>query len=58
MKTLLHVGCGQQNILSLIGFSENNWCELRFDIDENTKVDLIGTLTDISAVQSNSVDTI
>lgn len=58
MKTLLHVGCGPQNILSLKGFPENNWEELRFDIDENVKPDLIGTLTDMSAVQSNSVDAI
>jgi hypothetical protein len=56
MKTLLNVGCGQQNILSLKGFSENNWSELRFDINENAKPDLTGTLTDMSAVQCNSVD--
>lgn len=58
MKTLLHVGCGPQNINSLKGFVENNWKELRFDIDESVKPDLIGTLTDMSAVSTSSVDAI
>ena len=58
MKTLLHVGCGPQNINNLKGFANNNWTELRFDIDETVKPDIIGTLTDMSSVKNESVDAI
>lgn len=58
MKTLLHVGCGPQNINSLKGFPNNNWKELRFDIDVSVSPDVIGTLTDMSAVKTNSIDAI
>lgn len=58
MKKLLHVGCGPQNINSLKGFPDNNWAEIRFDIDQNVNPDVIGTLTDMSAVETESIDAI
>ena len=39
-----------------LGFNSPAWEELRFDIDETVKPDLIGTMTDMTAVQSGSVD--
>lgn len=58
VKTFLHVGCGSQNKLGLKGFKESTWREIRFDIDENVAPDVIGSLTDMSAVATGSVDAI
>lgn len=38
------------------GFNSPAWEELRFDIDESVKPNLIGTMIDMKAVQSGSVD--
>jgi len=56
MKTLLHVGCGPQNISHLREFNKDNWREIRFDIDENVNPDILGTLTDMKLVETASVD--
>ena len=58
MKTLLHVGCGHSNITELNGFSFSEWKEIRFDIDEKVKPDIVGSLTEMSSVQTGSVDAI
>jgi len=58
MKTLLHVGCGHSNISELNGFSVSEWKEIRFDIDEKVNPDIIGSLTEMSSVQTGSVDAI
>lgn len=58
MKTLLHVGCGPQNKSGLKGFSQEEWREIRFDIDPNVAPDIIGTLTNMSGVDSSSIDAI
>jgi SAM-dependent methyltransferase len=58
MKTFLHVGCGPQNKSSIIGFNNDNWKEIRFDIDKNVNPDIEGTLTDMSQVETGSVDAI
>ncbi len=58
MKTFLRVGCGPQNKTGIKGFSSEEWKEIRFDIDSNVSPDIIGTLTDMSGVQSSSVDAI
>lgn len=57
-KKFLHVGCGPQNKTGIKGFSSDAWTEIRFDIDENVKPDIIGTLTDMKAVSDNSVDAV
>ena len=56
MKTLLHVGCGPHNISNLIEFNNNNWNEIRFDIDKNVNPDILGTLTDMKLVKTASID--
>ena len=58
MKIFLHVGCGPQNKKNLKGFQSEDWKEIRFDIDKNVSPDIIGTLTDMSKVENQSVDAI
>jgi len=58
MKTLLNVGCGFSKISELRGFNDGNWKEIRFDIDKDVDPDILGTLTDMSLVETASVDAI
>ena len=58
MKTLLNVGCGLSDISELKGFNNPNWKEIRFDIDKAVNPDILGTLTDMSLVDTASVDAI
>ena len=58
MKTFLHVGCGPQNKSSCLGFDNDNWKEIRLDIDKNVNPDIVGTLTDMKSVETGSVDAI
>ena len=58
MSVVLNVGCGPTNKDQLKGFNSDEWKEIRFDIDERVSPDLVGTLTDMSAVESSSVDAI
>ena len=57
MQTFLHVGCGpKRKDRTTAGFAE--WSELRFDIDESVQPDLVGTMTDMSSVSTESVDAV
>ena len=56
MKKLLHVGCGTDYKKSLKGFNNSFWSETRLDIDKNVQPDIVGSLTDMSLVDSRSVD--
>ena len=58
MKTLLNVGCGMSNKSQLRGFNNDNWKEIRLDINNAVKPDIIGTLTDMSLIETASVDAI
>ena len=58
MKTFLHVGCGPLNKSTLKGFNTAEWREIRFDIDPSVYPDIEGTLTDMHAVGTGSVDAI
>lgn len=59
MKTFLHVGCGSSHKdRTTAGFNTTEWQELRFDIDQSVSPDLVGTMTDMSSVQTESVDAI
>ena len=58
MKTLLNVGCGMSNISQLKGFNNDNWKEIRLDINNAVKPDVVGTLTDMSLIETASVDAI
>ena len=59
MKTFLHVGCGHtRKNETTKGFNTAGWTELRLDIDASVAPDIIGTMTDMTAVASESVDAI
>ena len=58
MKTLLHVGSGPQDKSDLKGFNNDDWSEIRLDIDKDVKPDIVGSLTDLSLVENASVDAI
>lgn len=58
-KTVLHVGCGPANPQSLHRtFQRRGWHEVRLDIDPDVRPDIIGSMTDMSAVATESVDAI
>ena len=57
MKTFLHVGCGPKR-KDRTTAALAQWNELRFDIDETVEPDLVGTMTDMSSVASESVDAV
>lgn len=56
MDKFLHVGCGPVRKNSLKGF--DLYEEVRFDINPLVEPDIIGTLTDMHAVESESMDAI
>jgi len=57
MKKLLHVGCGQATLNNLPEvFQGGTWQEVRFDIDEEVKPDIIGTLLDMKEIETCSVE--
>ena len=58
MKTFLHVGCGHENKSQLKGFNNDNWKEIRFDINKEVNPDIEGTLLDMNQVPDKSVDAI
>ena len=58
MKTFLHVGCGPKDESQIKGFNNDNWKEIRFDIDKNVNPDIEGTLTDMILVETGSVDAV
>ena len=59
MKSFLHVGCGaKRKDRTTRGFNTADWTEIRLDIDASVQPDVIGTMTDMSAVASESVDAI
>jgi len=58
MKTLLHVGCGPQDKSDLKGFNSDDWSEIRLDIDKDVNPDIVGTLTDLSLVETASIDAV
>lgn len=59
MKSFLHVGCGsKRKDRTTKALSSADWMELRFDIDESVKPDLVGTMTGMPSVSSESVDAV
>ena len=58
MKAFLHVGCGSLDKSALKGFNSADWREIRFDIDPSVHPDIQGTLTDMNAVATGSVDAV
>lgn len=59
VKTVLHVGCGAYNPNKLHKiFAGEEWKEIRFDIDASVQPDILGDMTNMSAVADASVDAI
>ena len=59
MLHLLHIGCGpKRKDKTTAAFNTPDWHEIRLDIDPSVQPDVIGTMTDLSAVASESVDAI
>ena len=57
MKKVLHVGCGQKSLKHLpSGFQNGSWDEVRFDINEVLRPDIVGTITDMVAIEDESMD--
>lgn len=59
-KALLHVGCGPVTMerIALPGFQTVGWREFRFDADASVSPDIVGTMTDMSAVSDGFADAI
>lgn len=58
-KKFLHVGCGMLTKESTtFGFKTGAWDEVRFDINEAVKPDVLGTMTDLSNIADKSMDAI
>jgi SAM-dependent methyltransferase len=56
-QIVLHAGCGSNRREQLpAGFQSPAWRELRYDINPATAPDIVGSITDMSAVASGSVD--
>ena len=58
MKKFLHVGCGYSDKSRCFGFENDDWSEIRLDIDKDVNPDIVGTLTDMNSVETGSVDAI
>lgn len=59
MNSFLHVGCGsKRKDRTTRGFNTHVWHEIRLDIDPSVSPDVIGTMTDMSTVATESVDAI
>lgn len=59
MRKFLHVGCGPaRQGAKTPGFEGPDWAEIRLDIDPAVTPDLLGTITDLSAVQTGTVDAV
>lgn len=59
MKTFLHVGCGlKKKKQTTQTFAQGDWQEVRLDIDPAAQPDIVGTMLDMSAVASESVDAV
>lgn len=57
MPAFLHVGCGnKRKDRTTPGFAGDQWQELRFDIDPAVRPDLVGSMLDMSAVATGSMD--
>jgi SAM-dependent methyltransferase len=57
--TFLHVGCGPKNKQQTTQeFAQSDWQEIRLDIDPAARPDIVGTMLDMSAVETESMDAI
>lgn len=59
-RKVLHVGCGDKTIREHAGsgFRDDRWTELRMDSDPAVHPDLLGSVTDMSAVEAGSMEAV
>jgi predicted SAM-dependent methyltransferase len=58
-KTALHVGCATLTLAHAPAyFHDGSWREIRYDIDESVRPDIVGTVTDMQGVATHSIDAI
>ncbi|WP_205944540.1 class I SAM-dependent methyltransferase [Pelagibius litoralis] len=58
-RTVLHVGCGSWRPGALhAAYEGEGWREIRLDFNPSTKPDIVASMTDMSAVSTDSVDAI
>jgi predicted SAM-dependent methyltransferase len=59
MKTFLHVGCGHKTKdQTTLEFQKPSWNEIRLDINPEVQPDIIGSTTDLSNVNTVSMDAV
>lgn len=59
MPRLLHIGCGpKRKAQTTAGFDTPEWEEVRLDIDPAVEPDIVGTMTDMSAVPDGAMDAV
>lgn len=58
-KSFLHVGCGNVNANRIpVRFKNDNWHEVRLDIDQRVNPDIVADIRDLSLVPSASYDAV
>jgi hypothetical protein len=58
-RVVLHVGCGAHPSEYLAReFPQPTWVEIRLDIDANVKPDIVASITDLSMIETGSVDAV
>ena len=59
MKRFLHVGCGpSRKKNTTIAFASDAWEEVSLDLDEAAEPDILGSVLDLSMIESESFDAI
>jgi len=59
LKTVLHVGCGPADPKSLHStFHGPEWKEIRYDINPDVRPDILGSMTDMTAVPEGTMDAV
>ena len=59
MRKVLHVGCGPATLKDLPSvFQDGSWTEIRLDIDPDISPDVVGTVTDMSAIETGSIQAV
>lgn len=57
IRRFLHVGCGlKRKDRTTLGFNSPDWSEVRLDIDSKVAPEMIGSMTDMSAVSDATMD--
>lgn len=58
-RTVLHIGCGDTFLADVAPqFDPDQWQEIRLDADGEASPDVIGTISDMSAIPTASVDAV